>query len=103
MVLKINTQKIKYMYCTRSSNQIPRLLIDDLELEGVDTFVYLGSLLTKDNNVSEEIKRRIVLANKCYYGLRKQMVPKLPRQIKVTIYKTLIRPVLTYTERPRVA
>ncbi|CAG9828522.1 unnamed protein product [Diabrotica balteata] len=64
MGLKINSQKTKYMYCTRSGNQIPRLLIDDLELESVDTFVYLGSLLTKDNIVSAEIKRRIVLANK---------------------------------------
>ncbi|CAG9828755.1 unnamed protein product [Diabrotica balteata] len=93
MGLKINAQKTKYMYCTRSGNQTPRLLIDDLELKGVDTFVYLGSLLTKDNNVSEENKRRILLANKCYYGLRKQMAAKLPRKMKITVYKTLIRPV----------
>ncbi|CAG9835752.1 unnamed protein product [Diabrotica balteata] len=87
MRLQINAQKTKYMYCTRSGNQIPRLLIDNLELEGVDTFVYLGSLLTKDNNVSEEIKRRILLANKCYYGLRKQMAPKLSKKLKLSYIK----------------
>ncbi|CAG9837971.1 unnamed protein product [Diabrotica balteata] len=74
--LKVNAQKTKYMYCTRSGNQIPGLLIDDLELEGVNTFVYLGSLLTKDNNVSEEINNVV----KCIKLARLQWIGHVIRR-----------------------
>ena len=42
-------------------------------------------------------KCRFTVANKCYYGLQKQLKSKqLKRKIKLTIYKTIIRPVLLY-------
>jgi hypothetical protein len=37
------------------------------------TFKYLGSLVTDKNDISLEIKNRIGLVNKCYYGLRKRL------------------------------
>jgi hypothetical protein len=36
-------------------------------------FKYLGSLVTDKNDISVEIKNRIGLGNKCYYGLRKHL------------------------------
>ncbi|PSN47150.1 hypothetical protein C0J52_13496 [Blattella germanica] len=47
-----------------------------------------------DNDTTHEIKHRIRMANKCYFGLMKSRV--LSRSVKVCLYKTLIRPVLTY-------
>jgi hypothetical protein len=45
--------------------------------------------------MSQEIKQRIVVANKCYYGLVRQLKSRfLSRHNKIKIYKTLIRPVL---------
>ena len=65
--------------------------------EVVDKFVYLGSAVNKNNETSFEIKRRIVAANRCYFGLNKQFKNKaLSRRTKVTLYKTLILPVLLY-------
>ena len=53
-------------------------------------------MITNGNTISEEIQRRITAANKCYYGLQKQLKSKqLKRKIKLTIYK-MIRPVLLY-------
>ncbi|KXJ84578.1 hypothetical protein RP20_CCG007931 [Aedes albopictus] len=44
--------------------------------EVVEEFVYLGSLLTADNNVSREIRRRIISRSRAYYGLQKKLRSK---------------------------
>jgi hypothetical protein len=63
----------------------------------VHTFKYLGSLATNKNNVSVEIKNRIWLGNKCYYGLRKHLgFRSVSLGTNSLNYKTLIRPVVTY-------
>jgi hypothetical protein len=43
------------------------------ESERAREFKYLGSSLTEDNNISIEIKLRIVMANRASYGLQKQL------------------------------
>ncbi|XP_058811170.1 uncharacterized protein LOC131676058 [Topomyia yanbarensis] len=63
----------------------------------VEEFVYLGSLVTADNDTSREIRRRIVAGNRAYFGLRKTLRSnRVRRRTKLTIYKTLIRPVVLY-------
>jgi hypothetical protein len=55
------------------------------------------SVVTPNNDVSLEIQRRIQTANRCFFGLRKQLQSRhLSRPTKFIIYKTLIRPVLLY-------
>jgi hypothetical protein len=57
----------------------------------------LGSLISHDNHVSQEIKQHIVVANKCYYGLARQLKSRfLSCHSKIKIYGTLMRPVLVY-------
>jgi len=57
----------------------------------------LGSLLNVNNDNSAEIKTRILMANKSFYGLKRQFRSQfLSIKIKVKLYKTLIRPVLAY-------
>ena len=54
-------------------------------------------LLTEDNGIAAQIKRRISMANKTSYGLKKQInPPNMERQPKRMLYKTLTRPILTY-------
>ena len=49
------------------------------------------------NDVSLEIKRRITLANRCYYGLNGQLSSRdLSRTTKLILYKTVILPMLLY-------
>jgi hypothetical protein len=91
--LKINESKTKYMIAAGADRLIRdvghSVVLGDKTFEVVEEFVYLGSLVTPNNDVSLEIQRRIQTANRCFIGL-------LSRSTKYIIYKTLIRPVLLY-------
>lgn len=98
MGLSINETKTKYMISAKHQYEMPNKLdTGEHSFERVDNFVYLGSLITSSNLISEEIKRRVLVANRCYYGLHKHLKShRLQRKTKLSIYKTLIRPVLMY-------
>ena len=71
--------------------------IGDYNFEIVKDFVWLGSSVNNNTNVSLEIKRRVTLASRCYFGLSKELSNKaLSRKTKLQMYKTLILPVLLY-------
>jgi hypothetical protein len=61
-------------------------------------FKYLGSLISNNNNsITAEINHRILLGNRCYYGLRNLLQSRLLNKgTKCKIYKTLIRPDVLY-------
>ena len=99
--LHINENKTKYMIAAGTDRTIrdvgQSVAFGDKTFEVVKEFVYLGSLVTPNNDVSLEIQRRIQTANRCFFGLRKQLQSRhLSRPTKYIIYKTLIRPVLLY-------
>jgi len=52
-------------------NIIEELMINSTRIENVTEFVYLGSLLTWDNDCSKEIKRRIARATGVMAGFKK--------------------------------
>jgi hypothetical protein len=68
--LKINEQKTKYMIADRNDRTIrdvwQSVVIGDKHFEVFKEFVYLGSLMTTTNDVSQEIERRIQTANMCF-------------------------------------
>ena len=96
--LVVNEDKTKYFVSTtKEANLGATIVIDNYTFGVVKDFVYLGSSVNIDNNISLEIKRRITLANRCYYGLSRQLSCRvLSRHTKSTLYKTLILPVLLY-------
>ena len=55
----------------------------------------MGSLINVNNDNFAEIKKRILMANKGFYGLERQFRSQfLSIKNKMKLYKTLIRPVL---------
>ena len=44
--------------------------IGSTSYEKVKTFKYLGSLLTNQNSIQEEIKCRLKAGNSCYYSVQ---------------------------------
>ena len=59
--------------------------------------ISLGSQVNISNNIKQEINMRIQSANKCCYGMLKHFKSKLlTYTTKIKLYKTLIKPVLTY-------
>jgi hypothetical protein len=60
-------------------------------------FKYLGTTLTDQNCMQEEIKSRLNSGNACYHSVQSLLSSRLlSRDIKVKIYKTIILPVLLY-------
>jgi hypothetical protein len=72
--------------------------INGVTYEGVAAFIYLGTLISNDNNVEKEIQRRILAGNRTYFAaisfFRNRI---LSRAIKIRLYKKLIRPIVAYT------
>ena len=69
--LAVNESKIKLLLSTAKNNSIEvSIEIDGYNFKVVKDFVYLGSSINTDNDISLEIRRRITLANRCYFGLR---------------------------------
>ena len=97
MGLKMNEEKTKYLTTKGNENQPKHIQIEKFYFETVQCFTYLGSLINISSDTSIEIRKRIVLANKCFYGLKRQFRSHLLSiKNKVKLHKTLIRPVLAY-------
>ena len=95
--LNINEEKTKYMPVTKALTNIKYLEVENYKFEVVDNFTYLGSNVNAQNNLDSEIRRRITAANCCLNGLKTFMRSKLiKRKTKLTLYKSIIRPVATY-------
>jgi len=54
-----------------SKNQQRYFQIKNFNFEAVQSFTYLGSLINVNDN-SAEIKKSILMANKGFYGLKRQ-------------------------------
>ena len=65
--------------------------------EKVKTFKYLGSLLTNQNSVQEEMKCRLKAGYSCYYSVQIRLSSRpLSNNLTIKIYKTIILPVVLY-------
>jgi sorting nexin-29 len=72
MGLRINRAKTKVMvFSDKHPTGMIRLEEEEAEIEWVEQFVYLGSLITSDNDCSKEIRRRIALATGAMAGFNK--------------------------------
>jgi hypothetical protein len=87
MGLEINQAKTKYMICGAKKKYIENVFkVKHVTFERVNSFMYLGTLITADNNISAEINDRITLANRSYFGMVNMLKAKnINRKHKVII------------------
>jgi len=71
--------------------------IDNSTFERVEEFKYLGTTLTNQNSIPEEIKSRLRLGNACYHSVQNLLSSRLlSKNLKIKIYRTIILPVVLY-------
>ena len=93
--LEINADKTKYMVMSRDQNagRIHSVGIDNSTFDRVENFKYLGTTLTNQNSMAEEIKSRLKSGSACYHSVQKLLSSRLlSKNLKIKIYRTLILP-----------
>jgi hypothetical protein len=97
--LEVNPEKTEYMLMSRSqkTEQKHSIKIANRSFEYVAKFRYLGTTLTGQNCMHEEIKSRLNSGNTCYHSVQSLLSSRLlSRNLKVKTYKTAILPVVLY-------
>jgi len=57
----------------------------------------LGTTLTNQNSIQEEIKRRLKSGNACYHSVQNRLsFSLLSKNLKIKIYRTIILPIVLY-------
>jgi hypothetical protein len=93
--LEVNSEKTNYMLMSpKKAGQKHSIKTGNRSFEVVPKFKYLGTTLTDQNCIHEEIKSRLNSGNACYHSVQSPLSSRLQsRNVKVKIYKTIILPV----------
>jgi len=77
--LEVSADKTKYMVMSRDRNagRIHSVRIDNIAFERSEEFKYLGTTLTNQNSIAEEIKSRLSSGNACYHSVQNLLSSRL--------------------------
>jgi len=97
--LEVSADKTKYMVISRDqkSGRIQSVRIDNSTFESVEEFKYLGTTLTNQNAIAEEIKSRLRSGNACYRSVQNILSSRLlSKNLKIKINRSIILAVVLY-------
>ena len=99
MGLIVNEKKTKYtiVSATQKGRQTQHWQVGDKVSERVSSFKYLGRVINKEGRISEYVKDRTQVGNRAYAANRHMLKSEIiKKSVKMQVYETLIRPVVTY-------
>jgi len=77
--------------------RIHSVRMDNSTFEKVEEFKYLGTTLTNQNSIAEEIKSRLSSENACCLSVQNLLFSRLlSKSLKIKIYRTIILPIVLY-------
>jgi hypothetical protein len=81
----------------QNSGQNQNIRTDNESFENVVKFKYLGTTLTNQNDIRDEIKNRLNSGNACYHSAQ-NLLPfcLISKEPKIKIHETVILPVVLY-------
>jgi len=97
--MEVSADITKYMVMSRDHNagRIHSVRIDKITFEKLLEFKYLGTILTNQNSIAEEIKSRLMSGNACYLSVQNLLSSRLlSKNLKIEIYRNIILPVFLY-------
>ena len=93
MLFLVNADRTKYMVMSQDQNagRIHSMRIDNSTFERVEEFKYLGTTLTNQNSIAEEIKSRLRSGNACCHSVQNLLSSRLlSKNLKIKKYRTII-------------
>lgn len=97
--LKMNTTKTVTMTSAPPDHPTPPpLIVADDTLKAVENFEYLGSILSSDGSMLEEIKKRLAAASRVFFALSRRLWRNrcVRLDTKLAVYRQAVLPVLLY-------
>ena len=97
--LEVNADKTKDVVMSRDQNagRSRNMKVDNSSFRNVEEFKYLGTTLTNQNCVQEEIKSRLKPGNACCHSVQNGLSSSLlSKNFKIEIYRYIILPVILY-------
>jgi len=97
--VEVNTHITNYMTVSRDQNagRIHSVRIDNISIERVEEFKYLGTTLTNQISIQEDIMSRLKLGIVCYYSVQNLLSSRLlSKNLKIKLYRIILLPVVLY-------
>jgi len=85
------------MYGDQNAGRSDSVKTDNSSFERVEQFRYLGTALTDQNSIQEEIRLRLKSGNVCYHSVRNLPSSSLlSNNLKIKIHRNVILPIVLY-------
>jgi len=97
--LEVNTDKTKYVVMSRDQNagRSHSIESDNSSFENVEESKCLGTNLTNQNYIQEEMKSRLKSGNACFHSVQNLLsFCLLSKNLKIKIYRTITLPLVLY-------
>ena len=91
--MRLNLKKTKIM----TTGNLNKFKLDGTEIEIIDSYTFLGTIITRDGSMSKEINRRISSGTLAMIKLEKIMKDRdVTATTKFKMVETMIFPIVTY-------
>ena len=87
--MKINVKKTKVMCISCKGGEKMKIYIDAQEVEQVEQFKYLGSVISEDGYCDQDLKSRIAMGKNAFMAKKTLLTSRMDLELRKRIVKAL--------------